>query len=434
MRASERLYMAASIAVAGAAVLAAAVYAARSSPPLDAQGFPIGHDFVNLWMGARAALGGHPAAIFAFAPYQAQLRAIFGPLPPHDWSYPPQLFLFLWPLGALPYLWAYAAWSVAGLSVYLYAATRGGCDWRALLFLIAAPASLMNLFDGQNGFFISAAMIGGLLLMDRRPLFAGMLFALLTLKPQLAIVLPVMLLASGRWRVLAAAAATTLALFLATCIVFGFAIWAQYIREVLPLQRAIMDVEGGVAPAMMPTVFIGMRMIGAPLVLSYAVQICATAAALAAVGWTYARKRDAVLSQAFLATAVFLATPYAFSYDMPVLAWAILRLRLRADQSRSDTLLNLAVWLLPIAMIPLPAGAARGARGLYGPRGLRGKAGLAACRAIGRGARAMWPPSPQSQYIDRDKRFAALRHLAEAPGAISSTGRKKLAYFLNFSV
>lgn len=361
MRTSERLYMAACLAVAGTALLAAMVYAARSAPPLDAQGFPIGHDFVNLWVGARAALGGHPSSVFAFAAYQAQLRAIFGSVPAHDWSYPPHLFLFIWPLGLLPYLWAYAAWSVAGLAVYLYAATRGGADRRALLFLAAAPAALMNIFDGQNGFFLSGAMIGGLLLMDRRPLVAGVLFALLTLKPQLGLVVPVMLLASGRWRVLASAVAATLVLFLATGFVFGFSIWSDYAREVLPLQRTIMDVEGGVAPAMMPTVFIGMRMIGVPLALAYAVQLGATMAALAAVGWTYARKRDAVLSQALFATAVFLATPYAFSYDMPMLAWAILRLRARADQSKTDTLLNLALWLLPVAMIPLGLHAIPGA-------------------------------------------------------------------------
>ena len=38
--------------------------------------------------------------------------------------------------------------------------------------------------------------------LDRRPVAAGVLIGLLTLKPQLGILFPVMLIASARWRVL----------------------------------------------------------------------------------------------------------------------------------------------------------------------------------------------------------------------------------------
>ena len=142
-----------------------------------------------------------------------------------------------------------------------------------------------------------------------------------------------------------------MALFLATGMAFGFAIWSDYLRVVLPVQTAIMNVDGGVAPAMMPTIFIGARMIGVPVAAAYAAQSAVSLAALAAVVWAYAKPRDPILSQALLVTTAILATPYAFSYDMVVFAWVIVRLRRCADESQWDAALNVAVWLLPIAMI-----------------------------------------------------------------------------------
>ena len=135
----DRLYTAAYFAAALSALVFVVGYAATLAPPRDALGFLIGHDFVNVWMGARAALSGHPTPLFGFMHYQTLLRDVFGPLPPHNWSYPPQLFLFIWPLGFLPYLWAYAVWCAAGLALYLFAATRDGADGRGYLFLFCRP-------------------------------------------------------------------------------------------------------------------------------------------------------------------------------------------------------------------------------------------------------------------------------------------------------
>ena len=44
------------------AVVSIASYLFISKPPYDMSGYLIGRDFVNTWMGARAALAGHPAA------------------------------------------------------------------------------------------------------------------------------------------------------------------------------------------------------------------------------------------------------------------------------------------------------------------------------------------------------------------------------------
>ena len=52
---------------------------------------------------------------------------------------------------------------------------------------------------------------GGLLLLDRRPVLAGILFGALCYKPHFGMLIPVALAASGRWRAFGAAAASAAA-------------------------------------------------------------------------------------------------------------------------------------------------------------------------------------------------------------------------------
>ncbi len=141
------------------------------------------------------------------------------------WSYPPHLILFVWPLGLLPYLPAYALWRAGGLALYLWAARRGGVEKKHMLFLAVAPGVAVNVFFGQNGFLTAALLIGGLVNLDRRPVLSGILFGILTVKPQFGLLVPVLLVITGRWRVIAAAILTTIVLVAATSVWFGPGIW-----------------------------------------------------------------------------------------------------------------------------------------------------------------------------------------------------------------
>ena len=81
---------------------------------------------------------------------------------------------------------------------------------------------MINAFFGQNGAFTAALLVGGLLAAPKRPILAGVLFGLLTVKPQLGILIPFCLLASRNWRAFASAAVTTVTLVLLTGLAFGF--------------------------------------------------------------------------------------------------------------------------------------------------------------------------------------------------------------------
>ncbi len=128
---------------------------------------------------------------------------------------------------------------------------------------------------------------------------------------------------------------------------FGFDIWPEYFRQVMPLQSEILTAGQGIFTIMMPTVFMNARIAHLPLDIAWALQIATSIAAVAAVVWTYWRRRDPVLSAALLVTASFLVTPYAFNYDMVVFGWVIALLREKGGASLDDRL-ALAVWTLPV--------------------------------------------------------------------------------------
>ncbi len=335
---------------------ASAQYLPLGRPPIDFSGFALGRDFFNNWMGGRSAFIGGPAPWFDFAPYNAALKEIAGraDLPPYHWSYPPHLILFIWPLGLLPYVPAYIVWCAVGLALYLWAVRAGGIerkeDWA---FVALAPAVAVNIVCGQNGFLTAALLIGGLANLDRRPILAGVLVGILTIKPQFGLLLPVLFLVTCRWRVIASAGVTTLALAAAAALWFGTDVWLDFFHKVMPQQQQFILDAGRFGWAAVSSVFVDARRIGLPVDAAWAVQAAASLAALAAVVWTFWRRRDPQLSLALFLTAAFLVTPYMLNYDMVVLAYAAALLRLQPGNRLADHVLIVAIWILPLLMLPL---------------------------------------------------------------------------------
>jgi alpha-1,2-mannosyltransferase len=162
----------------------------------------------------------------------------------------------------------------------------------------------------------------------------------------------VMLVLTGQWRAILAAIVTAAVLVVATGVLFGFEIWPEYVRQVLPVQSAILMEGQGVFTMMMPTVLMNARIAHLPVDIAWALQIAVSLAAVAAVVWTYWRRRDPVLSVALFVTATFLVTPYAFNYDMVVFGWPLALLREKGGEPLDDRL-AMAVWTLPVTAMLL---------------------------------------------------------------------------------
>src|SRR5207302_8005780 len=149
-------------------------------------------------------------------------------------NYPPVFILLCATLARLPYLVAFVVFEGATLGLYLFVACRilGERSGTALVALCAFPMVFWNIGLGQNG-FLTAGLFGmATLLIDRRPVPAGLLFGALCYKPQFALLLPLALAAGGHWRAFAATAASAAAFVLLSLALFGADTWLAWFATI----------------------------------------------------------------------------------------------------------------------------------------------------------------------------------------------------------
>ncbi len=330
----------------------------------DYQDRPIGTDFSNVYAAGTYVLEGHADAPFDTTRQHAREQDIFGASTPfYGWLYPPFFLFVAAMLATMPYLVALAVWQSTTLALYLLtmgavlrtgpsaAANVGAFTTDRLWILLALgfPAVFVNLGHGHNGFLTATLFAGGLLLLDRRPVVAGVLLGLLAYKPQFGLLIPLVLLATGRWRTLFAAAATVILLVAVTSLAFGLEIWAAFASN-SRFTQAVLE-QGAPGWEKIQSVFSWVRMWGGPVPLAYAVQGATTIAVAAAVVWVWrARVGQAEKAAALLLGAV-IATPYCLDYDMMVLAPAIAFMAIGAESTGFEPYEKTALaglWLAPL--------------------------------------------------------------------------------------
>lgn len=337
-------------------VLAAPLYALSFSRGLDGRGRPPGTDFIAFWSAGRFALDGRVADAWDIDLIGAfQLGIYPGMSGPTQWAYPPTTLPLVLPFGALPHLTAYLVWTVVGLALYVGALSpllRGRPHaWQIAL---AFPGLWLGIPSGQIQFFVAALVGAALLLLPRRPVAAGILIGLLVIKPQLAVMLPVVLVAGREWRAFAAAAATSLVAAAVSAVTFGVSAYESWWDSLGVLSDAIGDGSAPVHKFVTP--YMGLRLVGlpdAPALLLHAI----VALAVASVVWRLWRRTDDPMVRG-TATVVgtFLVTPYAADYDLAVLAFPIAWLTilgLTHGWRRGDRNLLVTMWLLPAVAAPV---------------------------------------------------------------------------------
>jgi hypothetical protein len=186
------------------------------------------------------------------------------------------------------------------------------------------PGALVAAWHAQNGFVTTSLFIGGVLALRKRPILAGVLFGALIIKPHLALLIPVALIASRQWRAFWAAGASAVGLLLFSCLVLGADTFPAFLSSaaisgsLLGSSNDNFFIGGDNFLLRMPTVFAMVKIL-AGSGAAWAAQAVASLAMAAIVWWAWARSGDYLGKGAVLATASVLATPYLFSYDLPLL-------------------------------------------------------------------------------------------------------------------
>ena len=243
--------------------------------------------------------------------------------------YPPIMLVLVWPVALVPYALGYALW--VGLGLAACAVTIGARPgaWPLGLIAVLAPSTLWTILCGQSTLLLAALIVGGMLISNRRPIVAGVLIGLATYKPQLGILVPLALVASGQWRTISSAGLTVLSLVALTTIAFGHDVWLAWLVHL----SAIVDVRTQHAfswASLFSTVASDLVTLGLERRVADLGQAI-SCLAIAVLVWREFRQRDAAVSSkvnqlrvALLCVATFLATPFAFIYDLPLFTAGLL--------------------------------------------------------------------------------------------------------------
>jgi hypothetical protein len=285
-----------------------------------ADGQPIAVDFVSFWAAGKLVLAGDAADAYDWAAHKAvatsngiAIKGFF------SFQYPPTFLLVTPALALTPYPAAMLVWIVVGLPLYLATVRLITGGWSATLAALAWPAVLWNTVVGQTGFLTAALLGAGVALIDRRPALSGICFGLLTYKPQFGLLIPVALIAGARWRVVAWAALSTLALCAVSVAVLGISPWTAFIDSILRINDAILT-TGGTDFSKLQSLYGYLRAQGFEAQTAWLAHGALVAILAVHVAWIWRSGSAFDLKAASLSVATILASPYSFIYDFVALA------------------------------------------------------------------------------------------------------------------
>lgn len=277
--------------------------------------------------------------------------------------YPPPYYLLLSPLGWISYRWAVPLWlglllgcllAVPAVMEKFYGnkTTRQGARWFWPVMLLFPPL-LLSLTMGQKGavwLLIWAATWS--LLHCKRPLAAGAVFGLLSIKPTLFFLLPLVMLYHRQWRFVSGASLSFGGIWLMAACLLPHTVWAEFLDVArgaghyhqqagyqLHWSCNLLSLASGLEPSWLPG-WIGKVLLA--VLAGYVVSRVLALRRLAAAGSTEDDYLKAGPSMGCVLLATCLLSPHFYAYDLVVL---LLPIRLLWNEQRGQAVLLLGlVW------------------------------------------------------------------------------------------
>ncbi|HYS64649.1 MAG TPA: glycosyltransferase family 87 protein [Paraburkholderia sp.] len=319
-----------------------------------------GVDFLVFWTASHMMLNGTPAAVYDYSIFGRAETALFGTSVNHGflpWLYPPTLLLLITPLSLLPYpvsyllfmsvcAWLFAAGTlgVSGLAAHF----RRPCI--AALVVLAYPGVYAAAVIGQNALLTAALMAFAVRWTEKNPVLAGICIGLLAIKPQLAVLFPVVLIVARAWKTMWVAAITAAVFAGVSVLVCGMQSLRAFMAGTGFAREMVM--EGGVMYWFAsPTSFATLRLADASIAMAYIAQGGVALVAVAAACYVWRRTHDLRMRAAAIAVATMLANPYLWFYELTWLGVALACLvvtGLEKGWRRGEQIILVIAWLLPV--------------------------------------------------------------------------------------
>jgi hypothetical protein len=205
-------------------------------------------DFTNVWC-AGAIARTHQLDVLYSSPLfeawkEAHFRHAFGI---GDWIYPPTILALGYVLSALSLPAAFFVWNIGTFLAIGVILRYLRMPWWVVFLVLFSPAEYRCLCFGQFGGIMGCLTFAGLMIADRRPVLAGFMIGLVTMKPQPGIIVPVAWLAARAWRAMLAAAVTFVVLAMIAVLLLGPQSWVMYFTKSGPMAARIMQAPFGLS-------------------------------------------------------------------------------------------------------------------------------------------------------------------------------------------
>lgn len=332
----------------------------------DSLGRP-GVDFSAFWSASYLVMKGQAAKVYDYAALQPVIAA-FGAVRGEGmfflpWVYPPTFLLFVMPLSLLPFVASYLIFIGSTAVLYIAALLRilafpGVPRHVVWLPVLAYPGMHEAALIGQNSLLTAGMAAWALIQLRTRPVLAGVLIGLLSVKPQLAALLPVALVVDRAWRTFFTAAATAIAIAVCSIALWGWETVPAFLESGTFFRRVVLE-QGEIGWRHCPTVFAMMRRAGASVTLAYLAQGLGAMFAIWALVRVWRGRNSTALRIAVLAASTVMVSPYLWYYELTWLGLAIAGLAVEGVKHgwmKGERELLVVAWLMPFALSMNQAG------------------------------------------------------------------------------
>ncbi|MEX3815639.1 glycosyltransferase family 87 protein [Paraburkholderia sp. BR13439] len=318
-----------------------------------------GEDFSIFWSASYGLLHGSAMQVYDHASFDKLQRLLFTNVSHESvmpWLYPPTFLVLISPLALLPRLVMYFVFVGGGIALLsagtlrvsgLVDSFRGS---RFAWFVVAAsPCVFVTALFGQNSLLTAGIAALTLHWLRRHPVRAGLCLGLLAIKPQMAVLFPLVLIAARAWRTLAAAAFSAALFSVISVLACGVQSVRLFFVNTGIARETLLEQCRGYWLAS-PTVFAVLREGGTPIVAAFAAQTCVALIAAAAAWHVWRNTRDTRLRAASLVVATLLTNPYVWHYELAWLGIAtasLTALGLDKGWLRGEQSVIALAWLLP---------------------------------------------------------------------------------------
>ncbi len=312
-----------------------------------------GVDYADYYAAGRMVIEGDTANIYHDPIHQQRLEEILGRELSFTlaWPYPPTFLLAIVPLAYLPYYASLITWLVLTLAFVFFSVYKLVPKYPKLTLLaFGFPGMYWTFRWGQNG-FLSAGLIGfGLYFLESNPVLSGIIFGLLSYKPQIAIFPFLLLLLSKKWRVLLWSAISATVLAAISALVFGIGPWVNFFSSFFSTSSD-RYLNWSNYSMINPSLFSFFRILIQSDLFSYAALAVCGIAVLFAACWIWRKSDNLALKGAALVIGIPLTTSYFLQYDLSILVIPLVLLAY--DFARNGFRLSELIILEILFLMPL---------------------------------------------------------------------------------